>query len=402
MERVTRVIRQKAAASIVALLATTGLTGCADFLSESGPTRLAVVSGASASAINPGPDAPYALVPLSQLTLERLGPPAPRDRFSVSDPGPLATQQGTIGVGDQVAVTIFESAPGGLFIAQTANTQGGNFVSLPAQQVDGSGQIAIPFAGSLHVAGLTPREVEQRIETRLRSRALEPQAIVTDVGRSADAVSVLGDVGAATRFSLDPAGERILGAVARAGGPRSDAWETELTLQRDGAIQHANLQAIAEDPAQNIRLQPGDVLYVSHKPRYFLALGATGQTTTIGLLDRRLPFGDLKITLADALAKAGGLEDDRANARAVFLYRFERRDALSRVGVRLPGTGPLVPTVFLLDLTAPQSFFDASRFQMQPEDTIFVSNAPATDLAKFLGLVLPAAYASATFSTGFR
>ncbi len=59
-------------------------------------------------------------------------------------------------VGDLVQVTIFESASGGLFTApQAANNSGGggNFVNLPPQPVDVNGQISVPYAGSIRVAG---------------------------------------------------------------------------------------------------------------------------------------------------------------------------------------------------------------------------------------------------------
>jgi polysaccharide export outer membrane protein len=194
----------------------------------------------------------------------------------------------------------------------------------------------------------------------------------------------------ALRFSMDASGERVLGAIARAQGPRFPDYETLVTVQRDGKAETALLSEIAADPAQNIALQAGDTVYVAHEPRYFLAVGATGQSTTLSQLDRRFPFGDEQLNLGDAMAKAGGLEDDRANARAVFLYRYETAATVARLGVAVPATAPQrIPTVYALDLTNAASFFLASRIAMRNGDTIYVSNAPVTDIGKVLNVLLP-------------
>jgi polysaccharide export outer membrane protein len=147
------------------------------------------------------------------------------------------------------------------------------------------------------------------------------------------------------------------------------------------------------DPAQNVALQPGDGIYLAHTPRYFLAFGASGPAQSIGLVNRRFTFDDVHLSLADALAKAGGLEDDRANARAIFVYRFVRPSQQTPNAV--------TPTIYMLDLTNPAGYFYANSFRVHNEDTLFVSNSPSTDLAKFLALVLPAAYSASNFREGF-
>ncbi len=378
------------AGRMLGLLLAAGLAGCGPFLSESGPGRQAVMMQASTTASNPSPPLPYVLVPVNAGTLPDLSVPLlqPGFRATAGDYG----RPGTIGVGDDLGVTIFESGPGGLFITDRPENPSGNSVTLPSQQVDGSGSIVIPFGGVVPVTGHTPAEVEREIVRRLSGRALDPQVVVTILNRRAGIINVVGDVGGAARFSLDPGGETLLGAIARAGGPRFPDYETTITLQRDGATQKARLSEVVERPDQNLTLVPGDTIYVSHDADFFLALGATGQATSLGPLDRRIAFGGTTISLADALAKAGGLEDDRANARACFVYRLNHKHDSQ--------TPTTVPSIYLLDLRDPVGYFYASKFVMHPEDVIFVSNAPMIDLAKFLSLVLPAASSSSGFNAG--
>jgi polysaccharide export outer membrane protein len=74
----------------------------------------------------------------------------------------------------------------------------------------------------------------------------------------------------------------------------------------------------------------------------------------------------------------------------VFLFREEARDTLQQIGLRVPATlGASVPTIYMIDLTDPAGLFYCNKIWMRNRDTIFVSNAPATDITKFINSVLP-------------
>ena len=304
---------------------------------------------------------------------------------AITDAPPKAIR---VGIGDVLNVTIFETGSGGLFIPADAGARPGNYVAIPPQQVGPDGAITVPYAGKILASGRTPIEIQGIIEARLRQRALDPQVVVGYTERHANDVSVLGDVTTATRFPMDESGEHILGAIARAAGPKFPAFETQVTLQRHGLAETALLSEIAADPSQNISLVGGDVVFVGHEPRYFSAVGATGQTTTLSQLDRRFPFNERKLSLASALARAGGLQDDRANALGVFLYRTETHATLEKIGLHVPDSMQKdVPTIYTVDLSKPDGLFFCNSFSMRDGDTIFVSNAPAVDLLKFLNIV---------------
>jgi polysaccharide export outer membrane protein len=366
--------------------------GCTNFISSSGPKRGEIMNSSAIMVQNvPRPTLGYAMIQVDSSVVSRLhshDTPARFDAAFMNNVRPDIV----VGIGDVLSVTIFETGSGGLFIPPDAGSRPGNFVQLPPQQVGQDENITVPWAGKIRVAGRTPLAIQTDVERKLRSQALKPQVVVSFAERHANEVSVVGDVGLALRFSMDASGERVLGAIARAQGPRFPDYETKVTVQRHGKAETALLSEIARDPEQNILLQPGDVVYVEHEPRYFLAMGATGQSTTLAQLDRRFSFGDKDLSLGDALGLAGGLEDDRANARAVFLYRYESRATISGLGLRVPPTLPeQIPTVYALDLTDAASFFLATRITMRAGDTIYVSNAPITDINKVLTMLLPLA-----------
>ena len=377
---------RRGAALLVAFFA----AGCST-LPASGPRGSAVRDSAALriEEASGGARVWYALVPLTAQAGARMAedPAQVRFRTAGASDRPIDIR---IGFGDTVNVTIFEARSGGLFIPDDAGSRPGNFVQLPPQPVGLSGTISIPFGGTIRVVGLTPAQAAATVERRLVNRALEPQVVISLGERRSSEVSVLGDVASSQRFSLDASGERVLGAIARAGGPRFPAYETMVILQRDGSADQALLAEIAQRPEQNIRLRGGDVIFVSRQPRYFLALGAIGQGSSLTQLSRRLTFDDTRLTLAQAIARAGGLQDERAGPATVFLYREETGSQLARLGIVVPPDGPAeLPTVYQLDMTDAGALFVAGRVWMRDGDVLYVSNAPAVEFTKFLQLLLP-------------
>ena len=390
---------------VAAALLSTGLLTACNGLPSDGPGLSRVMGSASTSAgrsATPSdPLVAYAVVTLDPVTVDALVVDEAGSGFSA-----LATDtaQGSIrlGVGDVLSVTIFESQSGGLFVPLDAGSRPGNYVTLPAQQIDREGNISVPFGGSVRAAGRTPAQLESTIARLLARRALEPQVIVSLADRRSSSVSVLGEVSQSVRFNLDPGGERLLGAIARAGGTRFPAYETLVTLQRTGRVERAMLSDILADPNQNLFLRPDDTIVLTREQRYFLALGALGQTTAMSQINRRIAFEERRLTLADAVAKAGGLQNDRANPEAVFVFRFEEHGTLARMGIDTRQQTGTMPTIYRADFSNPGSLFLAQRFPVRHNDLLFVSNAPSTDLQKLLQLMLPAAQVGSNVRAIFR
>jgi polysaccharide export outer membrane protein len=200
---------------------------------------------------------------------------------------------------------------------------------------------------------------------------------------------VLGEVNTPARFALEPGGTRLLNAIARAGGTRNPGYETVITLQRRGRVDQALLTSIIANPSYNIALQPGDVVYASREQRFYMVFGATpAPGGVVGSQNRRFTFEVENLTVAEAVARAGGLDDLRADPRSVFLFRNEPKKLLQEMGVDVSRfREATVPTVYTLDLSDTQGFFIANSFYMRHKDLIFVSDSPSRDLIKFLDIV---------------
>jgi polysaccharide biosynthesis/export protein len=283
-----------------------------------------------------------------------------------------------LGVGDVVSVTLFESMAGGLFIPSDSGVRPGNFITLPNQSVDTNGNITIPYAGAIQAKGRSVPEVQTAIINALKDRAIEPQAVVAPIEQRASSISVLGEVGTPQRFPANASGERLLDAIARAGGPRDRGYDTWVMLNRDGRQATAPFAALVNDPRNNIYVQPRDTIYVFTQPQTFLALGASGQ-------QGQFPFGAWRLSLAEAMAKAGGLNDNLADPAAVFIYRGEPRAVAEKLGVDCSRFGSdVIPIIYNLNLRDPTGYFLATRFEMRNKDVIFTSNAPSVEGTKFM------------------
>jgi polysaccharide export outer membrane protein len=326
---------------------------------------------------------PYALVKVNPQVVDGLATWAPRIANTFTDQRP--PRQIKFGIGDTVSVSIFEAAAGGLFIPIEAGVRPGNFVTLPNQNVDPSGNITVPYAGAVRVANRTPAEVQQEIVNALKNRAIEPQAVVALVDQRTSLISVLGDVNNSNRFPANAAGERILDAITRAGGPKSQGYDEWVMLEREGRRATAPFGALVYEPSNNIWVHPNDTIYLYKEPQTFLAFGAFTANAISGGQQGIINFDAWRLSLAEAIGKASGLSDNTAEPAAVFLYRGETREVAQRLGIdcsRFPG--PIIPVIYNVNLRNPDGYFLATKFQMRNKDVIYIANATSVEISKAL------------------
>lgn len=366
-----------------------GLLAACTSLPTSGPTHRDITDGAAATLVSEDSIVfDYALLDINKAVLERVVDIGPGSFFRTFGRGRGPAPVIRVGVGDVVQVSIFESSAGGLFIPAEAGVRPGNFVTLPSQIVDRGGTISVPFAGQVPAAGRTLPEIQRDIESRLANRAIEPQVIVTLTEQNATEVTVVGDVVAtANKFRIRPGGERILDIISKAGGLRYPGYEIFVTLQRDRRKSTVYFPTLVNNPDENIFVAPGDTLYVYREQQKFVAVGALASVGQTSGLTGQFAFEQERLSLNEAVAKAGGLLDNRANPGQVFLYRMEYREALEALKVdlkRFPRGQKLIPTVYRANFRDPSSFFFAQSFPMRHKDIIYVSNADSVEVVKFL------------------
>ena len=361
------------------------LAGCTN-LPIAGPMHRDISAAATASVTNGRHQVvyDYVLVDVSDRVIDCLLDIGPGSFFRSFGTGRGPAPSINVGVGDVLQVTIFESAAGGLFIPPEAGVRPGNFVSLPPQTVSRNGTISIPYAGDIRAAGRTPEQIKSEAERTLSSRAVEPQVVVSLVTQTAMSVSIIGPSGS-SRLQIRP-NERILDVVARSGGASIPGYETFITLQRRGHRATVYFPSLINDPRENIYVRPDDTIYIYREQQKFVATGALGAGGVTSGVTGLFPFEQEQLSLNEALAKAGGLVDGRANPQ-VFLYRMEPRETVERMGVdtsKFPAATRFIPTVYRANFRDPSAFFVAQRFPMRNKDAIYVANADSVELEKFI------------------
>lgn len=374
-----------------------GLTGCQS-VGSAGPSTARVV----AAAAKPKAGTAIQIISVDLPLVQRVKSSQAALQFSSllrDDPAGASL----IGPGDVIDIALWEAPPAVLFGSTGYDTrsvgglplaQGGNLLQ---QEVGVDGHITVPFIGPLRVVGRTTGDVAQEIVRRLASKAHAPQAIVRLVRNETRTVTIVGEVSASLRMPLTPRGERLLDAIAAAGGVKQPVGKTTVQISRSGQVAAMPLEAIIRDPAQNVRLQPDDVVTALYQPYSFIALGATSAQAEI-------PFEGGGISLAQAMGRVGGLRDERADVRGVFIFRMEDANALGMANTAqlAASADGKIPVIYRIDLRDPAGLFIARDFMIRDKDIVYVSNAPLADLQKFVNIVSSLTYSIVNLGNAVR
>ena len=356
-----------------------GLCGCST-LPEDGPSARQVASHAKNQA-----SPRYALIDVDYRVAQivEAHPSTPLTSLTGS---PQADPSDLIAVGDTLSVSIFQPSTGFSTQADSAPQQDQGPQTLPRLVVDRVGGITVPFAGEVVVANLTPDGASGAIRRALRGKLANPQVIVTSITSPRNSVIVIGEVKNPGRFPLAPSSDKLLDAVAEAGGTTKPARDLALTVVRGDQTATISVATLLQDPGENIRLSPQDQIRIMPAPRKVDIFGAVGKGSEI-------PIEDDTLTVAGALARIGGLNPVNADAKSVLVFRFERLEVAKALGVAVPDLPGVTaaPIIYRINLRDPSGYFIANKFDVAANDLIYVPTADAAEFQKFLLIVNSAA-----------
>lgn len=166
--------------------------------------------------------------------------------MAVPEPGPYR-----IRVGDQLDIRFYQTPE----------------LNLAAVPVRSDGKISVDLLGDVQAAGLTPEELTAQLVAGY-ARELEAPRITVIVRAFGGTVYVGGEVGEpATVPYVD--GLTVLQAIASVGGFTDSAEPSTVALLRrdangvwQGYVLALDKTIAADDPAQDVILQPSDIVYV--------------------------------------------------------------------------------------------------------------------------------------------
>ena len=429
-----------AALAVVASLAACGTTPTVKSGdSAAGEVKIVAVTNETISTANASPYRPRTLPAIFSHSAGVGGAPMgagaiPEPAYSPeSRPGTLPTRLPDpytpgpykIGVGDVVLLATPNTADTvealtGLLAAQSQR-QG--------YTVQDDGAIAIPEVGRIRLAGLTLEEGEAEIFQALVGNQLDPTFSLEISEFNSQRVAVGGAVTAATVVPITLQTPTLSEVITAAGGVNlTDQDYASIRIYRDGGIYQVPMSAFLSDPKiQKMAMKDGDSVFVdtaydlTKAAAYFAQQielanfrqaqrdSALSQLTTEvalrrdELTERRSNFlskVDLDAVQRDYVYVAG-----EVGVQSRFTLPFERTaslaDALfteaagvpSEMGtlsqlyvVRADSNGPGV-IAWHLDASNAASLVLATRFQLRPNDVVFVSENPVRSAQRIFSIV---------------
>lgn len=344
------------------------LAGCAA-IPASGPTGVEIRSQVKADTSHLG----IALVPVTNVAdLPKPVVAAPVFAPDYTPPAPTEL----VGVGDVLDISIYESGIAVFGRSAPAVAAGEtNFDSaakaerLPPTRVSDEGTINIPYVGELAVKGRTTAEVERQIRLALRGKSQNPQVLVSIREGLTNSVIIGGDVARPGRLVLPTNRESLTDVVALAGGSRGEIKDMAVRVQRAGVSGDFRLSDIMADPAQDIRIFPADRIALLKAPRNFSVMGGAGKAEQIA-------FSAPQVSLAEAVAQAGGSNPNTGDPRAIFVFRITKG-----------ANGEDKPIVYHFNMMQASSLILAQRFTMTDKDVLYIGNAAANQPSKLVQIV---------------
>ena len=270
-----------------------------------------------------------------------------------------------VGAGDVLSVVVWDhpelTAPFGSF--NNAQEQG--------NVVREDGTIYYPFIGAVKAAGRTALEIRNEMETRLAQYIESPQVDVRVAGYRSQRFFVAGSVAKPGTFPITDIPLTLVDAINRAGGLTDNADLFDVRLTRGDKSRVTPLYDILYegDVAKNVVLQHGDVVHVApNELRHAFVFGEVIQPQALPLTNRPL-------SLTQALANVGGIQEARADGRGVYVVR----------GSEFEG----VVDVYQLDISKAWMLALGDQFILEARDIVYVSPAPITRWNRWVSNVLP-------------
>jgi len=361
-----------------ALVVTLGLVAACG-LPRSGPSKAEIFSG---SVLEQGD----AFVLTVDDRINRIAAVTPALAFAAGFKNVDVQGADTIRPGDVLGLTIWENVDDGLLVPQ-----GQNATVLEEVQVDSDGFIFVPYAGRIKASGNTPESIRRIISGKLEDQTPDPQVQVRRLAGDGSTVSIVGAVGSQGVYPIERPTRTLAAMLAAAGGVAIKPEIAQVTVVRGGHSGSIWFEDLYDHPGHDIALRGGDRIIVEQDTRTFTALGATGT-------QNRVQFESQSISAIEAIAQVGGLASTVADPTGVFVFRNEPEEIAQQLLGRTDITGTQ-RMIYVLDLTRPNGMFMARDFAIRDGDTVYVTEAPFTQLNKTIAAATGTLSAAASLST---
>ncbi len=277
-----------------------------------------------------------------------------------------------VGVGDVLNVIVWEhpelTNPAGVIMGGLED-QG--------RLVGEDGAFFFPFVGRVEAAGRSIEEIRRDISDGLETYIDDPQVDVRVAEFRSQRVYVTGEVAEPGPVPVNDRPMTVLDAIGRAGGLLDSADRRRAYLTRDDGQRRVDLAWLYETGGTDEVLRDGDVLHVPDD--HFDQVIVMGEV----LSQTRVPLHRGRLSLAEAIAEAEGIELTTADTSRIVVVRGEpvHSEQGAVEGVR--------PIVYVLDGRQASDLLLAEGFQLEPRDIVFIPAAGAVRINRMIDQILP-------------
>lgn len=276
----------------------------------------------------------------------------------------------TVGPGDILSVIVFDhpelTLPAG---PQRSAAESGFLVA-------SDGTITYPYVGAITAGGRSAGQIRNDLSARLADFIPNPQVEVRIAAYNSQSVVVSGEVTQPNRQPLTSVRLSLIEAINAAGGFTETADQRIVSVQRGGRVYRVDMQGFLEGglAQNNPILRNGDVVNVPRRQaEEAYLLGEISRPDVVDL--SREP-----VTLTQAITRSGGLEQTRADARGVLVFRADGD----------------ITRVFQLDTTSPEGLLLGTRFVLEPSDIVYVLRSSVQRWNDTISRLLPSVQAVRT------
>lgn len=245
-----------------------------------------------------------------------------------------------------------------------------------------SGNIYLPLIGTVNVQDRTISDVNNELSYRYSKYLKQSDIQATVVKYKGKAYAVNGEVIRPGQYYFDDTPTTLMSAIGKAGGLLKTANMHAVNIERNGKNYEFGLMDLKKMgvPLQNIQIKKGDTLTIgSNIKRKVFLIGEAGQPNAYTIPEDGM-------SLANVLGEGRGVRSNTASASKIYVLR-------NKINTR--GNADM-SHVYRLDLSQIENIALANRFQMQPNDTVYIDATGLTRWNRILSLLTPSANAVRT------
>jgi polysaccharide export outer membrane protein len=267
-----------------------------------------------------------------------------------------------ISVADKITLVIWDNEENSLLTAPQQKV-----IPIENVTVSPDGSIFVPYLNRIKITGMSDEAARQKIQEKLEKIIPSAQVQLTSIPGVHRSVSLIGGVAGPGNYQITDPHYTVLNLISQGGGALPALANPQVRLIRNGRVYTKSLRSIYANPSLDSVLKGGDKVIVQQDERFFRSLGAAAK-------EQLIYFEEDEVTALDAMALIGGINDNRANPKAILVLR-EYPDKAVRQNTSGPSN---TRSVFVLDLTSSDGLFSAGQFAINPNDTVLVTESPIT------------------------